>query len=247
MSATTNLKLPYIGPKQADKDITYNIAINKLDKLIGGALTVNFTADSDITLSESANDYLVLKFTDTGSYLTTNRSIIVPDINRLHLIWNNTGTGTYLTIKTSAGTGINIGDGEKRLVFCDGVNVESITGFQNNEYPLDVNFFHSGILTNSELLYLIPFCRVSVFPANMLGSYAKSLVAATAGTTLSIRKNGVEFSTVTFPIASTTAEFNTSSQTVFNPGDVLSVYGPTSADATLADIGFNFKISSIST
>lgn len=61
--------------------------------------------------------------------LTGNRNIIVPALVQQYWI-NNATTGSYtLTVKTSAGTGIVVAQGESQILYCDGSNVvEAETG-----------------------------------------------------------------------------------------------------------------------
>ena len=245
MTTTPNLDLVYMSSNQNDKEVVYNDSLDLLDKQLAGSVTINFTADSDITLTAAQNDYLVIKITDTNPYMTVARNIIISTKNRLHVAWNNTGGGYALTFKTAAGSGVSVGDGEKKLVYCDGTNVETIAGLQTGEYPLDIQIFSEGVNTNSELVYLMPMARTSIFPSGLTASYAEAGTAATGSTIYSVKKNGTEFGTVTFAAAATTATFAAASSASFSPGDLLSVVAPATADGTLADIGFNFKISNI--
>ena len=247
MTTTTNLELIYMESGQVDKEGVYNDSIDRLDSILAGQLTKDLTSDADYTLStvNLEHDNLVIKITDTGTYLTQGRNIIVPDLNRQYVAWNNTGGGYSLTFKTSGGTGIAIADGEKKLVYCDGVNVQLISGLQSLEYPVDLQYFHPGITSNSELIFLYPISRQTEFPENLTGSHAIAGTAATGSSTFSIKKNGVEFATLNFAGAATIATFTAASATTFSPGDYLSVVAPGSADGTLADIGFTFKVSNL--
>ncbi len=85
-------------------------------------------------------DYLAIDVSGTGNYtlstfeldriaynlfgtLTGNRNIIVPATIQQYWITNDT-TGAYtLTVKTSAGTGIVVPQGEAQILYCDGTNV----------------------------------------------------------------------------------------------------------------------------
>ncbi|MGP9819170.1 hypothetical protein ACTZWW_04065 [Salinarimonas sp. NSM] len=66
-------------------------------------------------------------------------------------------------------------------------------------------------------------------------SYARAVTAATASTVFSVRKNGVQFGTITFAVGATAGTF-AATETTFAPGDVISVRGPDIPDATLADV-----------
>lgn len=78
------------------------------------------------------------------------------------------------------------------------------------------------------------------FPAGAVGSVGYAETTATASTVYSIRKNGVQFATMTFGIGLTEATFF-GAATVLNPGDELTVVAPASPDATLANIAWAIK------
>lgn len=246
MTTTPNLGLSYMAPNQNDKEVVYNASLDKLDKQIAGKIDINATANTTITLTDAQNDYFVIKITDTGNLITAPQNVVIPTTKRMHVAWNNTGNGYALTFKTTSGSGIAVGDGEKKLIYCDGVNVEFLTGLQTTEYPIDIQWFHSGATTNSQIVYYMPLTRTSVFPAALSGSWATANVAATAQTIFSIKKNGTQFGTCTFAASGTSGTYAAATATSFSPGDILSIHAPATADSTLADIGFNLKISSIS-
>lgn len=58
----------------------------------------------------------------TGA-LVTNKEVIVPSIVRSYLVFANTTGGQTVTVKTAAGTGVALTDGQRLIVECDGVNV----------------------------------------------------------------------------------------------------------------------------
>jgi hypothetical protein len=70
----------------------------------------------------------MLEFTDTNTDLTGNASVICPTASKIYIAKNATGAGYSVTLKTSAGTGIAVPDGETMFLFCDGTNVvEAVT------------------------------------------------------------------------------------------------------------------------
>jgi hypothetical protein len=70
----------------------------------------------------------MLEFTDTNTDLTGNAEVICPTASKIYIAKNATGAGYSVTVKTSAGTGIAVPDGETMFLFCDGTNVvEAIT------------------------------------------------------------------------------------------------------------------------
>ena len=104
--------------------------------------------------------------------------------------------------------------------------------------PFDLMAFYPGVPTASVLVTRVPVARVITFPASLTGSYAKARVAATAQTDFDVQKNGVSAATIRFAAAGTVATFIAASSIVTAAGDLISIHGPASADATIADIGF---------
>lgn len=98
----------------------------------------------------------------------------------------------------------------------------------------------SGAPDDSQAI-VIPVTRSLSLAADATGSTAKALVAATAQTDISVKKNGSSIGTIRFAAAGTTASFVGISQTSFAAGDVLVFTFPATADATLADIGIALK------
>lgn len=96
----------------------------------------------------------------------------------------------------------------------------------------DVAFTLQGVTTASEVLG-VGVSKALTFPANFLGSVARARVGATAPTAFDIQVDGVSVGTVTF--TGTAGAFV--SGVVNSPADaVISLVGPASPDATLADI-----------
>jgi hypothetical protein len=93
----------------------------------GRAVTSNFTqlvkdvsgnTNVVLTTTEAANK--ILKFIGT---LTGDIAVIVPNIVSLYEIDNSTSGAFSLTVKTAAGTGVQIPQGQRNLVYSDGTNV----------------------------------------------------------------------------------------------------------------------------
>ena len=75
-------------------------------------------------------------------------------------------------------------------------------------------------------------------PAGLAGCYAKAGTAATGSTTYTLQQNGSGFGTMNFAAGASVATFSASFATAFAVGDVLTIEGPATPDATLADIGW---------
>jgi hypothetical protein len=104
---------------------------------------------------------------------------------------------------------------------------------------IELSLFAAGELTATELIFRHEATQAFTIPAGMTGSRGSSGVAATGTPALSIKKNGASVGTATWSAAGTTATLAMASPTAFAIGDILSVTGPASPDATLADISLS--------
>lgn len=119
------------------------------------------------------------------------------------------------------------------------VTGEQIKTFVLTDAPYDLTVFVEGTMANGEtiLRYVAP--RNFSIPAGGAGSGANAATAATGSTTLTLTKNGTSFGTLVFAPSATTATVTISTQTDFALGDVFAITGPSTADATLANIGIS--------
>lgn len=124
---STNLKLELIanGEQSGTWGTTTNTNMGTLiEEAICGVGTVSMSdADTTITISNGSSSTarkVVLTLTGT---LTDARNLIVPSINKQYIIYNNTTGGYAVTVKTSAGTGISVPNGQKRMVYGDSTNI----------------------------------------------------------------------------------------------------------------------------
>lgn len=102
--------------------------------------------------------------------------------------------------------------------------------------PYDMAMFAPGVLANSQKLTRVNMARAVTFPSGLTGSYATAGVAATASTTFTITRNGTSIGSINFAASATTGTFTFSSAVTTAAGDIIQVTGPSTADATLADV-----------
>jgi hypothetical protein len=95
-----------------------------LEQAITGVANIAML-DADRTLTnangisdEARNAVLVV----TGA-LTATRNLIVPTSNKFYAVRNATTGNHSIVVKTSAGTGVTLGNGFTQLMYCDGTNV----------------------------------------------------------------------------------------------------------------------------
>jgi len=108
------------------------------------------------------------------------------------------------------------------------------TKINTGETPFDVSCYRPDLPTNAEVLLCLIAARTITFPASMTGSYAKALVAATAQTDFTVKKNGTSIGTIRFAAAATTATFVGFSATTMVAGDVLTITNQATRDTTLS-------------
>jgi hypothetical protein len=123
------LELQATGENSGTWGTKTNTNLQLLEEAVSGLTAVACDGASDVTLStaNAATDearHSMIKCTGT---LTGNINLIVPSKTKHYIIWNATSGAFTLTVKTSAGTGVAITQGNKDWVFCDATNVEAIT------------------------------------------------------------------------------------------------------------------------
>lgn len=127
--------LPQLASGQASKEVTANDQSDEIVNGIANILTKNFDTDADITLDDAVdpdeNFYFCYRLTDTGVVLTVTRNLIYNGETdaaalapKIMLIDNQ--TAQTITVKPTAGTGVNILTATVRLLYCDGTNIISV-------------------------------------------------------------------------------------------------------------------------
>jgi hypothetical protein len=105
-----------------------------------------------------------------------------------------------------------------------------------NAYDIPTGYIE-GKPGAGELLLFFPVVagRSFVLPAALAGSKLVSKLAATAECVLYLKKNGVQFGTITVAAAGTTGTFAAADETSFEEDDELEIYAPSSQDATFGN------------
>lgn len=128
---TSNLKLalPVTGTESGTWGDAVNNQITTLvDQSISGTVSLTSMTNADYTLTNgngnAANEarYMAL-LVPSSLTLTAARNIIVPSTSKTYIVKNVTTGGFSVTVKTSAGTGIEVPNGSEMLLYCDGTNV----------------------------------------------------------------------------------------------------------------------------
>jgi len=146
-----------------------------------------------------------------------------------------TGAETFLelldTPASYAGSGgyiVTVNEAENALEF----TVPSAP----TESSYDIVFQMEAAPTASEIIGRFGAVRGYSLPTNCSGAYAEADNAATAESVFLLKKNGVQFGTMTWAAAGTVATI-ASTATSFAIGDLLTWVGPGTPDDTLSGVG----------
>lgn len=101
----------------------------------------------------------------------------------------------------------------------------------------DAAFWDPGRALAGEVVFKAVFGRAVTFPVGLANSRATADVAATGASSIwSIRRNNVQFGTMTFATGASTATFAAATATGFVAGDILTLVAPNPRNATLSGI-----------
>lgn len=123
---STNLRLEVmaIGENSNTWGAKTSTNLNLIEQAVSGVASVAMTdADYTLTTSNAATDEArnaVITMTGT---LTQARNVIVPSVDKVYIFKNSTTGGFGIVVKTSAGTGVTIPNGETAQLYCDATNV----------------------------------------------------------------------------------------------------------------------------
>jgi hypothetical protein len=124
---TTSLRLtlPATGELAGTWGSTVNAGVTSLaESAIAGTSAVSMTdADYTLTTVNGAADQARNMFVTLSGTLSAARSVICPSVSKLYFVTNSTTGGYSITFKTSAGTGITVANGQRKVVYCNGTNV----------------------------------------------------------------------------------------------------------------------------
>jgi len=122
---------------------------------------------------------------------------------------------------------------------------EAINDLDSAAGPYVLGLTYDGSPDNSEVILRQKTVLAFSLPASLTGSYFYSEVAATGASTFTLKKNGGSIGTILFSSSATTGVATFSTSVSFAVGDKLTIEAPSSADATLADLGFTLKGSKV--
>lgn len=115
-----------------------------------------------------------------------------------------------------------------------------ITPGQQQLYYLLAGAF-AGVPTNALSIGIWIASMSFTLPAGLTGSQAHSKVAAAASSAFPITVNGVQQGTITWAAGAQTGTFTLATAVAVNPGDIIELMSPATADTALSDLVWTIK------
>jgi hypothetical protein len=228
---------------------------------VGDAVTVTTPGGSEATVTITSG-LSGIEVSDGGSPQVVSTATAIDFVGTAVASVVDSGGGlATVTINQAAGggiSGVEVGDGGSPQTVTDataldfvgaGVTVADSGGGLATvtiDAPYDFGVFYSGVPGNSQEIFRMEAVRAFTIADGAPGSTANARVESTGSAVFSIRKNGVQFATVTWSAGSPTNydgtwAFDTAADESFVAGDVLTMVGPSTADTTLEDIAIFVK------
>lgn len=234
---SNNLTFTLMLENQANKHITHNTAIGRLDSALTATLAVPVTSTNAATISSlDIAGYFSFSATNAGATGPTTITVATPAIRGLFRVNNAVGHLLTITIASQPGAAPALAPGEAALLYSDGTNISKVYG-----NAVEIGGFSPGQPAAAATLLRYVAARTFVVPAGMPLSQGYVEVAPTvAVANFDIQKNNSSVGTMSFAISSQVATFTFASAVTFAAGDRLSIAAPSPVNATLTDISFNF-------
>jgi hypothetical protein len=123
------LTLPVTGELAGSWGSTVNTGVTSLaEAAIAGTSAVAMTdAAYTLTTANGATDQARSMFITLTGTLTVSRNVICPAVSKLYVVTNSTTGSQNIVFKTSAGAGITIANGQRKMVYCNGTDVLDAT------------------------------------------------------------------------------------------------------------------------
>ena len=235
--ASANLGIVPVTQNQNNKEITINNADLAVELATQLTLPVDMSG-GDVTLTNTA---YTRNFIFKCSGQLANQNLVVPlaltvgnPCQRVFAVLNK--SVTYNVVVTGlSGLTVTLTPGGGAMIYSDGTDLNVLFNFTTGGSPVDLGGLWRGVLTNACIVLAYKFARNVTVAVNAALSQASCLTNPTATATLLIKKNGATIGTLVFSTGGVPT-WTLAGGASFVPGDELTIIGPASADATLADV-----------
>jgi hypothetical protein len=233
-----NLSLPQVTENQANPEVPINDATAKLGEALTEMFGIDLTSGNVTVTSDQYRRNIHFR---AHSVATGGRTVTFPAVQRGLILFECDSANTNTIGLIVGSTTLTLSPGRLYLVRTDGTtNDVTARDVGGTSEPMDIAAFIPGVMSNAQLLLRYMVLRAFSIPTNAAGSYVKSSANATADTTITFKKNGASFGTSTIPTGDDDGA-HTVTATSFAVGDILSIEGPATADATVADVAISLK------
>lgn len=233
MTSTPNLGLTHLQSNSDQPEVPVNAMADGLDLAMNDWFEVDCDGGTSFSVS-SANFNANHAFALTG-FPTGDFNFDVPTNKRVFSVKNATDKIATVRITGPIGRTEKVLPGWNVILWSSGANLNFIG---SNRYLIPS--YYDGTVAASDYVLRHRFLSPAALPRDLVGSRANAGVAFTAAKTFQVRKNGVQFATMSITAGGTTFTFDGSTspegETSFVAGDVLDIIGPASPDSTGADI-----------
>lgn len=98
-----------------------NTVFEMVEDAIAGMAFISTTGGTTtLSTNNSVTDESRMAILKISGALVSNATIVIPSSSRIYWVWNNTTGSFTVTVKTAAGTGVEITQGVKTAIVCDG-------------------------------------------------------------------------------------------------------------------------------
>jgi hypothetical protein len=219
MTESTNFKVPFISPSQAQKHVTHNDAIEVIDSLIQ-----RLAKDSSLSsppASPAQGDIYIIASSPAATGLWSGQENSLARFDGSVWKFSVPQDGWQVYDQTSGNFMIFGGTSWSQM---------QVTS------PYDLVMSFGAVPTSSQVIETIAIVRDLAFPADLAGSVGTIGTNPTASFVLSLQDDGVEFATVTVDTAGVFT-FATSGNAVQSvaAGSILTAVAPATVDVSAAN------------
>lgn len=234
---SNNLAITQLATNQASPEVPINDAMGAFDAAVTEILTIDLSLANFLMTNLQYRNSILFRIINAT---TVGRNVQIPQIKRGWVIFESDVANTQSFTIVRGTTSVACVPGRTYLVYTDGTaNGLAVRDIGGLSEPHDLHVFLPGTMTAAQLLYRLETVRPFTLPINLAGSFVSATVAATASTTITLKKNGTSIGTAVFGIGSPTATLTFTVAVSFAITDILTIEGPAVADATLANVSLD--------
>ena len=244
MTTTPNLGITHVAASQAQKEVTLNDALSKLDLALTDTVDVSVAAGNAVVGDADFRENIALKVTGAA---VAGRTVTVPALKRLFVVISDVANTEDVSIVRGAAT-VTLPAAATLICYTDGttdglIAASSAGGTGGGAGP--TTYLLAGSLQGrpgaaQRIFHHLAGSGLALL-TGLPGSAAIAKTAATAQADFDIRINGVSQGTMRWAAAATDAVFIWAADVDICAGDEIEIIAPGPADDTLADLTWTIE------